>query len=115
MGGSPDPQTSGRQPTTPETGLCTQRAASPLTVGIEIFTISGFCYLATTGAPSWPKRPAVSFLNTCAIRGSVERREYDLKDLRFRVGQIAHTRVHHTLYFDRLETRLGPDGKVCTI
>lgn len=41
-----------------------------------------------------------------AIRGSVERTEYDIKDLKFRVGQIEQTLVHHTLRFDRLETRL---------
>jgi hypothetical protein len=40
------------------------------------------------------------------IRGSVERSEYDIKDLKFRIGQIAQTLVHHTLRFDRLETRL---------
>lgn len=40
-----------------------------------------------------------------AIRGSVERTEYDIKDLKFRVGQIEQTLVHHSLRFDRLETR----------
>jgi hypothetical protein len=41
-----------------------------------------------------------------AIRGSVERTEHDIKDLRFRVGQIEQTLVHHSLRFDRLEGRL---------
>ncbi len=41
-----------------------------------------------------------------AIRGSVERMEYDIKDLKFRTGQIEQTMVHHSLRFDRLEARL---------
>jgi hypothetical protein len=41
-----------------------------------------------------------------AIRGSVERTEYDIKDMKFRVGQVEQTLVHHSLRFDRLETRL---------
>jgi hypothetical protein len=41
-----------------------------------------------------------------AIRGSVERTEYAIKDLKFRVGQIVQTLVHNTLRFDHLETRL---------
>lgn len=41
-----------------------------------------------------------------AIRGSVERTEYDVKDLKFRVGQIEQS--HHSLRFDRLEKPSGP-------
>ena len=40
------------------------------------------------------------------IRGSVERMEHDIKDLKFRVGQIEQTLVHHNSRFDRLEERL---------
>lgn len=32
--------------------------------------------------------------------------EHDIKDLKFRVGQIEQTLVHHNSRFDRLETRL---------
>lgn len=41
-----------------------------------------------------------------AIRGSVERAEYDIKDVKFRVGQIEQTLVHHSLRFDCLKCRL---------
>ena len=40
------------------------------------------------------------------IRGSVERMEHDIKDLKFRVGQIEQTLVHHNSRFDRIEERL---------
>jgi hypothetical protein len=42
-----------------------------------------------------------------AIRGGVERTEYDIKDLKFRVGQIEQTLVHHSVRFDRVESRPG--------
>ena len=41
-----------------------------------------------------------------AIRGSQERMEHDIKDLKFRVGQIEQTLAHHSSRFDRVETRL---------
>jgi hypothetical protein len=41
-----------------------------------------------------------------AIRGSLERMEHDIKDLKFRVGQIEQTLVHHSSRFDRIELRL---------
>jgi predicted nucleic acid-binding Zn-ribbon protein len=41
-----------------------------------------------------------------AIRASQERTEHDIKDLKFRVGQIEQTLVHHSSRFDRIETRL---------
>jgi hypothetical protein len=41
-----------------------------------------------------------------AIRSSQERMEHDIKDLKFRVGQIEQTLVHHSSRFDRIETRL---------
>jgi hypothetical protein len=41
-----------------------------------------------------------------AIRGSQERTEHDIKDLKFRVGQIEQTLVHHSSHFDRIGTRL---------
>jgi archaellum component FlaC len=40
------------------------------------------------------------------IRGSVERMEHAIKDLKFRVGQIEQTLVHHNSRFDRIEERL---------
>jgi archaellum component FlaC len=42
-----------------------------------------------------------------AIRSSQERVENDIKDLKFRVGQIEHTLAHHSNRFDRIEDRLG--------
>jgi DNA repair ATPase RecN len=48
-----------------------------------------------------------------AIRGSVDRMEHDIKDLKFRVGQVEHTLAqhgttlaHYTSRFDRLDERL---------
>jgi archaellum component FlaC len=41
-----------------------------------------------------------------AIRGTVERIEHDVKDLKFRVGQIEQTLVHHSSRFDRMDERL---------
>jgi predicted nucleic acid-binding Zn-ribbon protein len=41
-----------------------------------------------------------------AIRGSQERMEHDIKDLKFRVGQIEQTLAHHSSRFDRVEARL---------
>jgi len=40
------------------------------------------------------------------IRGSLERIEHDVKDLKFRVGQMEETLVHHSSRFDRIDTRL---------
>ena len=40
------------------------------------------------------------------IRGSLERVEHDVKDLKFRVGQMEETLVHHSSRFDRIDTRL---------
>ena len=46
------------------------------------------------------------------IRGSQERMEHDMKDLKFRVGQIEHTLAqhgttlaHYTSRFDRIDER----------
>ncbi len=48
-----------------------------------------------------------------AIRGSQERTEHDIKDLKFRVGQIEQTLAqhgttlaHYTSRFDRIDARL---------
>jgi hypothetical protein len=83
-------------------------AAWHMTFVIEILTISCHCYLATTGVPPLAEEPANLVLEHLrAIRGSVERTEYDIKDLKFRIGQMEQTLVHHTLRFDRIETRLG--------
>ncbi len=41
-----------------------------------------------------------------AIRGSQERMEHDIKDVKFRVGQVEQTLVHHSSRFDRIEDRL---------
>jgi hypothetical protein len=41
-----------------------------------------------------------------AIRASQERTEHDIKDLKFPVGQIEQTLVHHSSRFDRIDTRL---------
>lgn len=40
------------------------------------------------------------------IRAGQERMEHDIKDLKFRVGQIEQTLAHHSSRFDRVETRL---------
>ena len=40
------------------------------------------------------------------IRAGQERMEHDIKDLKFRVGQIEKTLVHHSSRFDRIEIRL---------
>lgn len=41
-----------------------------------------------------------------AIRSSQERVENDVKDMKFRLGQMEHTLAHHSTRFDRLEDRL---------
>lgn len=40
------------------------------------------------------------------VRGSVDRIEHDIKDLKFRVGQVEQTLVHHSARFDRIDERL---------
>jgi hypothetical protein len=40
------------------------------------------------------------------IRAGQERMEHDIKDLKFRVGQIEQTLAHHSSRFDGAETRL---------
>ena len=44
--------------------------------------------------------------NLAAIRASMERTQQHIRDLKFRVGQIEQTLVHHNSRFDRLEERL---------
>lgn len=41
-----------------------------------------------------------------AIRASQDYVEHDIKDLKFHVGQIEQTLVHHNSRFDRIEVRL---------
>lgn len=41
-----------------------------------------------------------------AIRASLERVEHDVKDLKFRVGQVEQTLAHHSSRFDRVDDRL---------
>ena len=41
-----------------------------------------------------------------AIRASQERVENDVKDMKFRLGQIEHTLAHHSGRFDRMDDRL---------
>ena len=40
------------------------------------------------------------------IRASVERTENDMRDVKFRLGQLEETAMHHTRCFDRLDERL---------
>lgn len=42
-----------------------------------------------------------------AIRSSQVRVENDIKDLKFRVGQIEHALAHRSSRFNRIEDRLG--------
>lgn len=40
------------------------------------------------------------------IRGSVDRIENDIRDLKFRVGQVEETLAHHSNRFDRVDGQL---------
>lgn len=40
------------------------------------------------------------------VPASQSRVENDIKDLKFRVGQIEHTLAHHSTRFDRFDERL---------
>ncbi len=40
------------------------------------------------------------------IRGAVDRMENDIRDLKFRMGQVEQTLAHHSSRFDRVDERL---------